>query len=106
MRAAVFSPEHGGPFLVLALVIGGGLAGCASPSPAPHAAPTPRAADDPAITGAQGAAHLDDGYVQIGGGGTTVDLYIGPMCPHCREFEEPNLPALLADAAAGRAEIR
>lgn len=41
-------------------------------------------------TGTIGAAHLDDGYLSVGSGSTTVDTYIDPMCPYCGQFETAN----------------
>lgn len=41
-------------------------------------------------SGQVGAAHLDDGYLQVGTGSTVVDLYIDPMCPYCGQFDTAN----------------
>jgi protein-disulfide isomerase len=56
----------------------------------------------PIPTGTVGAAFLDDGYLQVGEGPTTVDLYFDPMCPICGTFEEANgeLLAGLVDESA------
>jgi protein-disulfide isomerase len=51
-------------------------------------------------TGTVGAAHFDDGYLAVGTGPALVDVYVDPMCPYCRQFEETNggrLADLVAD---------
>ena len=51
-------------------------------------------------TGQLGAAHFDEGYLAVGTGATIVDVYLDPMCPYCRLFEETNgdqLAGLVAD---------
>lgn len=52
------------------------------------------------VSGQIGAAHLDEGYLQVGTGRTVVDLYIDPMCPYCGQFDDANgytLAALVDD---------
>lgn len=44
----------------------------------------------PLPTGTIGAAYLDDGYIQVGDGPTTVAVYFDPMCPICGTFEDAN----------------
>ncbi|MWJ00828.1 hypothetical protein DOU07_03180 [Clavibacter michiganensis subsp. michiganensis] len=92
--------------VLLVLASSMALAGCASGSHEMPPSPTSSHPADPAISGIRGAAHFDEGFVQIGDGDKVVDIYLDAMCPHCREFEETSLSALLSDAAAGRAEIR
>ncbi|WP_297371857.1 DUF4190 domain-containing protein [Cryobacterium sp.] len=49
------------------------------------------------ITAGQvGAAHLDEGYLEVGAGSVVVDLYIDPMCPFCGQFDTANGDALAA----------
>ncbi|QKS18845.1 thioredoxin domain-containing protein [Curtobacterium sp. Csp1] len=79
------------------------LAGCSSDKPQPTTPPS-AAATIPA--GVEGAAHFDDGYLQIGSGPKTVDLYIDPMCPYCKLFEETSGPMLFAAASNQDATIR
>lgn len=83
------------------------LTGCATEKPQPttgsSAAPS-AGATVPA--GVQGAAHFDDGYLQIGSGPKTVDLYIDPMCPYCKLFEETSGPMLFSAADHQDATIR
>ncbi|TFC78309.1 DUF4190 domain-containing protein [Cryobacterium cheniae] len=53
-------------------------------------------------TGIVGAAHFDDGYLSVGTGAALVDVYVDPMCPYCRQFEETNgtqLAALVSDGS-------
>ena len=55
--------------------------------------PSPRAS---VASGQVGAANLDDGYLEVGTGGTIVDLYIDPMCPFCGQFDIANGDTLAA----------
>ncbi|MBF4570869.1 thioredoxin domain-containing protein [Plantibacter sp. VKM Ac-2880] len=57
-------------------------------------------------SGVRGAVHLDDGYVELGSGPKVVDLFIDPLCPFCKLFEETSGPMLFAEATAGRATLR
>lgn len=59
-----------------------------------------------ALTGTVGAAHYDDGYAVIGSGVKTVDVYLDPMCPYCRMFEQANNIRLTADANHGVTTVR
>ncbi|SKA79750.1 Protein-disulfide isomerase [Agreia bicolorata] len=81
------------------------LSGCSTKETPPPTA-TPDAQTVPALTGTVGAAHLDEGFVQIGSGTKTVDLYVDPMCPYCKLFEETSGPMLFAEAANGTATLR
>lgn len=92
--------------LVLALAVT--LAGCGQPSAggpgaAVTASPTPSVA---ALTGVKGAVSFDEGYVTIGTGPKIVDLYLDPMCPYCKLFEQTSGPMLLDEAQGGRATLR
>ncbi|OUE32030.1 hypothetical protein BFL35_02130 [Clavibacter michiganensis] len=90
----------------IALVAIMGLGGCTASDPERAEAATTSRPADPATSGVQGAAHFDEGFVQIGTGEKVVDVYLDAMCPHCREFEQASMAGLLADAAAGRTEVR
>lgn len=72
------------------------LAGCASTSSHQGGSSSDYPASGPTISrmGSVGAADFDRGYILLGAGRTMVDLYIDPMCPYCRAFEESELPYL------------
>jgi protein-disulfide isomerase len=57
-------------------------------------------------TGQTGAAWFDDGYLVIGSGPKIVDIYLDPLCPFCKMFEELNSPFLLDEASAENATLR
>ncbi|KFF60614.1 hypothetical protein JF66_03285 [Cryobacterium sp. MLB-32] len=57
---------------------------------------------DPMPTGQIGAADFDSGYLIVGSGPVTIDVYFDPMCPYCAQFEEAN-GASLALAATNDA---
>jgi len=57
-------------------------------------------------TGTAGAARFDDGYVVIGAGSKVVDLYLDPLCPYCRRFDQANGHHLLTDAAHDSITLR
>ncbi|MBF4636298.1 thioredoxin domain-containing protein [Agreia pratensis] len=84
------------------LVMAGLLSGCAAEASPPPASPE----SIPALSGTQGAAHFDDGYVQIGSGPKTVDLFVDPMCPYCKLFEETSGELLFKEAASGGLTLR
>ncbi|AAT89802.1 hypothetical protein ATY41_09460 [Leifsonia xyli subsp. xyli] len=46
------------------------------------------------------------GVVEYGSGAKTVDLYVDPLCPYCRHFEQLSGPMLLSEAKAGRLTLR
>jgi protein-disulfide isomerase len=77
--------------LALALGIAASLAltGCSSGGGADSTA-TASASTVPIPTGTDGAAHFDEGYLQVGTGATIVDVYFDPMCPICGVFEQTN----------------
>lgn len=56
--------------------------------------------------GQVGAAHLDDGYLQVGNGSIVVDTYIDPMCPYCGQFELANGDALAELVSSGSITLR
>ncbi|MFT2816229.1 DsbA family protein [Leifsonia sp. A12D58] len=74
--------------IALVSVVTLGLAACAPEPSAPNSAVT--GAELPVATGTAGAAHLDDGYLQVGTGAKVVDVYVDLMCPICGVFEETN----------------
>lgn len=77
-----------------------------STTPAAATAAEPLGPVIAAPTGERGAVHFDDGYVQIGSGPKTVDLFVDFMCPYCQLFEQTSGTALFEDAAAGRTTLR
>lgn len=82
------------------------VTGCTS-TPDKDGTPTAALETSAALpTGTTGAVHFDDGFVQIGDGAKTVDLFVDPMCPFCKLFEETSGTALFADASAGKATLR
>lgn len=44
----------------------------------------------PEASGTVGAAHFDDGFIQVGNGPVIVDYFFDPMCPFCAVFHETN----------------
>ncbi|MWV48969.1 thioredoxin domain-containing protein [Rathayibacter sp. VKM Ac-2803] len=99
-------------FLPTALLLAT-LAGCSAAPAVPVASgPTPTSAvavtSGPTIgpTGTRGAVDFDGGFVRFGDGARIVDLYVDPLCPYCRIFEEGSAPLLFAEAEAGRATVR
>ncbi|UAJ80080.1 thioredoxin domain-containing protein [Leifsonia sp. ZF2019] len=85
-----------------AVVLAAGMTACSSEEPVQ---PTP-STTSLSFSGVEGAAHFDDGFLQIGSGVKVVDLYLDPMCPYCKKFEELSGPALLEEANAGKALLR
>lgn len=62
---------------------------------------------EPAIpTGRLGAANFDDGYLAVGTGPRTVDVYFDPMCPYCGQFEAANSDLLAGLVADGSSTLR
>ncbi|MBF4632819.1 thioredoxin domain-containing protein [Agreia pratensis] len=84
------------------------VVGCSTePQKAPSASALPTPSASVAVpTGTVGAAHLDDGFVQIGTGPKVVDLFVDPLCPYCKLFEETSGELLFSEAATGRATLR
>jgi protein-disulfide isomerase len=75
--------------IVFAATIGAFFAAIDSSVDGPRPAPI-------VATGTVGAAHLDDGYLQVGTGASVVDVYIDPMCPYCAQFDIANGDTLAA----------
>ena len=46
------------------------------------------------LSGTVGAAHFDDGYLELGSGPVVVDVYFDVLCPFCKAFEDTNGPQL------------
>ncbi|RNE66554.1 DsbA family protein [Cryobacterium tepidiphilum] len=67
---------------------------------------TASASSVPIPTGTAGAAHFDDGYLQVGEGATVVDVYFDPMCPICGVFEKTNGDQLASLVDAGTITLR
>jgi len=69
--------------------------------------PTPGTATEaPLGEGRQGAADFDAGYLFVGAGPTTVDVYFDPMCPYCKQFEDANGVQLGAAVDSGDITLR
>lgn len=79
------------------------LAGCATEPSQTTADPAARAT---IAAGTEGAVNFEGGYLQIGSGPKAVDVYLDPMCPYCRLFEEKSGPMLFNAANNGDATIR
>jgi protein-disulfide isomerase len=83
--------------VLLAALVTVGIAACAA---TPAGQGTTTAATVALPTGTVGAVNFDAGYLAVGTGKKSVDLYIDPMCPYCQEFEKVN-GAQLAGAVSG-----
>ncbi|WP_295839717.1 thioredoxin domain-containing protein [uncultured Microbacterium sp.] len=96
---------------VTALAVGAlalaAMTSCAPAAPAPAVTPT-TATSSPAVlpSGQKGAAHFDEGYLQLGDGPKTVDLYVDPICPYCKKFESLSGPLLFSAVEQGEATLR
>ena len=44
--------------------------------------------------GQVGAAHFDQGYLELGTGPVVIDQFFDPLCPYCRIFDETNAAQL------------
>ncbi|MDH6236872.1 thioredoxin domain-containing protein [Cryobacterium sp. CG_9.6] len=82
---------------------GGGAGGdtsTSSPTPSPSSTNIPgqSAPSSDLPTGRVGAADFDAGYLTVGTGPVTVDVYFDVMCPYCRQFEETNGTSLALGA--------
>lgn len=77
-------------------------AGCSSD---PRAGSTPEARPT-TPTGQSGAARFDEGYLVVGSGPQVVDIYLDPLCPFCKKFEQLSGPFLVDEASAGNATLR
>lgn len=84
---------------VLAIAIGVGVAACSTAGSAP-------VSTVPVPTGTNGAVHFDDGYIQVGSGPKTVDVYFDPLCPYCQEFELTNGATLASAVSNGSITLR
>ncbi len=73
---------------ILAAVAGGSAVG--GPFPTFSDSPFDSPSDPSAPTGQVGAADFDAGYLAVGTGPMTVDVYFDPMCPYCKQFEDAN----------------
>ena len=85
--------------ILTAFVLVGGLTACSSQPSVTHTAAA-------RLAGTHGAAHFDDGYLQVGSGSKVVDLYVDPLCPFCKMFEGLSGPMLFAEASARLATVR
>ena len=98
-RSPLFRALTAAGAAVLAVAVGLGATACSSAASAPTSTV-------PVPTGTQGAAHFDDGYLQVGTGAKTVDLYFDPLCPYCQEFELTNGATLAGAVTDGSISFR
>ncbi len=101
-------------FLVLAVafaatfgaIIAAVAGGAAGPFPTVSDTPSEAPADSSSPTGQVGAADFDAGYLAVGTGPKTVDVYFDPMCPYCKQFEDANGAQLSAAVDANAITLR
>lgn len=91
--------------LVLGVASALALTGCAGGGQT-DASASASATAVPIPTGTAGAAHFDEGYLQVGGGATVVDVYFDPMCPICGVFDKTNGTQLASLVDAGTITLR
>ncbi len=60
----------------------------------------------PEPVGTVGAAHFDDGFIQMGNGPVIVDYFFDPMCPYCAIFDQTNGATLAVAANDGEITLR
>jgi protein-disulfide isomerase len=85
--------------VVLAFTVGVGATACSSAGSTPTSTV-------PVPTGTSGAVHFDEGFIQVGTGAKTVDLYFDPLCPYCQEFELANGATLSGAVSDGSISFR
>jgi protein-disulfide isomerase len=104
LRQFSVSPRRALAAVLLAALVTVGIAACAS-TPAGQGGTTA----EPTValpTGTVGAANFDAGYLAVGTGTKTVDLYFDPMCPYCQAFETANGAKLASAATDGSITLR
>ncbi|TDW28631.1 DUF4190 domain-containing protein [Cryobacterium psychrophilum] len=84
----VFAATMGTVFVAALNGIPHGLPSSASPTPHAGSPNAPDASTEP--SGKVGTADFDAGYLTVGTGPVTIDVYFDPMCPFCRQFEQTN----------------
>lgn len=80
-------PPHCLAVITAALLTTLTIAGCQSSVRSTTATSAASSSDD-ALTGTEGTADFDVGFVTIGSGHKVVDVFIDPMCSFCKHFEE------------------
>ncbi|MBG6059862.1 protein-disulfide isomerase [Cryobacterium sp. MP_M5] len=101
-------------FVVLAIafaatfgaIIAAVAGGAAAPYPFGSDTSTEAPSEPDSLTGRLGAADFDAGYLSVGTGPTTVDVYFDPMCPYCKQFEDANGAQLSAAVDADAITLR
>lgn len=101
-------------FVVLAIafaatfgaIIAAVAGGAAAPYPFGSDTSTEAPSEPESLTGRLGAADFDAGYLSVGTGPTTVDVYFDPMCPYCKQFEDANGAQLSAAVDADAITLR
>jgi protein-disulfide isomerase len=97
------SPRRTLAALLLAALVTVGIVACAA-TPAGQGATAGSSVALP--TGTVGAANFDAGYLAVGTGTKSVDLYFDPMCPYCQEFEKANGAKLAGAVSDGSITLR
>lgn len=96
--------------IAFAATLGAFIAAVSGSAVAPHLVvsdpPSAPPTDSSAPTGQLGAADFDAGYLFVGAGSTTVDVYFDPMCPYCKQFEDANGAQLSAAVDADAITLR
>lgn len=101
-KLSVF-PRRAIAAVVLAALVTVGIAACASTPTSQGATPESTVA---LPNGTVGAANFDAGYLAVGTGTKTVDLYFDPMCPYCQQFESANGSKLAGAVSDGSITLR
>jgi protein-disulfide isomerase len=100
MRRFSFAVAACGSLVVGALLLSGCVAEPSSPTTGTvtQAAPIPH--------GSQGAVDYDAGFFSVGSGPKVVDVYVDPLCPFCKRFEQTYMGVLKDDVASGATTLR
>lgn len=100
MRRFCFAAAASGALVVGALL----LSGCVAEAPSSSASTATEEAST--LHGTQGAVDYDAGFFSVGSGPKIVDVYIDPLCPFCKRFEQTYMGVLKDDVAAGATTVR
>lgn len=100
MRRFCLAVAASGSLVVGALL----LSACVAEPPTTPATAETHAASLP--HGSQGAVDYDAGFFSVGAGRKIVDVYLDPLCPFCKRFEQTYMGMLKDEAAAGTITLR
>ncbi|MBF4625788.1 DsbA family protein [Clavibacter sp. VKM Ac-2872] len=84
-------------------------AGCSQGPASSDAASATSVAAEPVTAVPQGTintVHFDEGYVQFGKGDKVLDMWVDPMCPYCKAFEQQNGQLIFGDALNEKLTVR